>query len=363
MRPLLCWSLGSGLAVKVVDGGYFDWLVWLGDPEPAVPAPGTRIRREWLGALFEDGLRHRVLPSLLRRLRQVAAERGAAGTLETDDADAAGRALAAALEQGNLGCARLVGMAELLRSVQGEILEAFEASKVDAVVLKGTSFADRLYPDPALRPFDDIDLLVGQDALEPARAALAARGLVAVAQTAGRHAGHYAEEKWRHPLLGDSPVELHWNLVNSPKIRRFLSVEHRALAAARDAAGALTPAALLYVAAIHGVTGHGFDRLQQIFDMLQAARGRAGPVDIGELERLAAATGGTLALATGLAIAAQVTGDPAMRALAHAFSPGFRTRGLAWIYGRMPVLTAQNAARSRHAWRRQLCRELLVRLS
>lgn len=342
--------------------GFFDWLLWLGDPQPRGNAPGSKISQASLERLVTEGERHRVLPAMMRNFRRTIADRSATGLIDAESAAEAERLAAAALERGGLAVARLVGMAELLRSVQQDVLEAFATGGVDCLVLKGTSFADRLYADPALRPFDDIDLLVPTEALPAARATLAGCGLAAVPQTSGRYAGRYAEEKWSHPLLGSSPVELHWDLVNSPKIRRFISVDYRRLAAARTATGALEPAALLYVAAIHAVTGHGFDRLQQVFDMLQAARGVAGPLDIGGLDRLAAATGGRLALATALAIAANLTRDPAMTELARV-ATGYKANSLAWIFGRLPALTAQSAQRSRHSWRRQLCRELLLRMS
>jgi hypothetical protein len=341
----------------------FEWLLWLGDPDPREPAPAGRIDAPTLARLLTEGERHRVLPAMTRNLRSLAAERGAGELIARPPGLHAADPLAVGLAQADLRVAYLVGTAELLRAVQDQILAALAAAGVQALVFKGTSFADRLYPDPALRPFDDIDLLVPPEALEPARTVLAGAGLTAVPQRSGKYAGRYAEEKWAHPLLGSSPVELHWNLVNSPKMRRFLSVDYRTLAATGPTPGEIGAAGLLYVAAIHAATGHGFDRLQQVFDMLQAVRGVAGPLDERALTRLAAATGGELALASALAIVANLTRDPAMARLARLTSSGPRTIGLARIFGKLPVLTAQGTGRWRHAWRRQLYRELLVRWS
>ena len=53
----------------------------------------------------------------------------------------------------------------------------------------------------------------------------------------------------------------------------------------------------------------------------------------------------------------------AMTELARRVAAGYKANGLAWIFGRLPALTAQSAERSRHSWRRQLCRELLLRMS
>jgi len=336
------------------------WLLWLGDPAPHGSAPAAPLGGEDLERLAVEGDRHRVSPAIARNIRRVTAERGTAAVLRASDPQAA---LAAMLERLDFGVAHLVGRAELLRAMQQELLERLAATGVSAAVLKGSSFADRLYPDPALRPFDDIDLMLPHEEFPAARAVLTELGYRHVPQTSGRHAGHYAEEKWAHPVLGTSPVELHWDLVNSPKLRRRVSLDFAQLERFGMAEGRPTAGALLYIAAIHAAAGHGFDRLQQIFDMVQAARSAAGLIDRDALERLAAETGGGLALRSALVIAGRLTGDPTMRALAAAVVRDRRTRGLARIFGRSPILTAHNSQRSRHAWRRQLYRELLVRLS
>jgi hypothetical protein len=41
-----------------------------------------------------------------------------------------------------------------------ELTDAFQAARIDAVVLKGPAIAHRAYPDPSWRPFGDLDLLV-----------------------------------------------------------------------------------------------------------------------------------------------------------------------------------------------------------
>jgi len=336
------------------------WLLWLGDPMPRGAPPATPLDGAYLERLAGEGDRHRVSPAIARNIRRVTAERGTAAVLRAGDPEAA---LAAMLNRLDFGVAHLVGRAELLRAMQQELLERLAATGVPAAVLKGSSFADRLYPDPALRPFDDIDLMLPDKDFPAARAVLTELGYRHVPQISGRHAGHYAEEKWAHPVLGTSPVELHWDLVNSPKLRRRVSLDFAQLERFGMAEGRPTAEALLYIAAIHAAAGHGFDRLQQIFDMVQAARGAAGPIDCDALQRLAAETGGGLALRSSLVIAGSLTGDPAMLALAAVVARDRRTRGLARIFGRSPILTAHNSQRSRHAWRRQLYRELLARLS
>jgi hypothetical protein len=50
------------------------------------------------------------------------------------------------------------------------------ATSAPAIVLKGPAVSDRFYPNPALRPFNDLDLLVDRDSLEEAKRALSAIG-------------------------------------------------------------------------------------------------------------------------------------------------------------------------------------------
>lgn len=66
-----------------------------------------------------------------------------------------------------------LGQNEQLRYEQSRILAALEAKHIPAVILKGSSCGE-FYPNSALRCAGDIDLLVGQDGIAPARRALEA---------------------------------------------------------------------------------------------------------------------------------------------------------------------------------------------
>jgi hypothetical protein len=50
------------------------------------------------------------------------------------------------------------------------------AISAPAIVLKGPAISDRLYPDPGLRPYNDLDLIVDRESLPDARRALSAIG-------------------------------------------------------------------------------------------------------------------------------------------------------------------------------------------
>jgi hypothetical protein len=68
-----------------------------------------------------------------------------------------------------------------------EILEAFQKTSIDAVVLKGAALAWTTYPSPALRPMSDVDLLVPAAVASTARESL--RGLGFDAPDAARPFG------------------------------------------------------------------------------------------------------------------------------------------------------------------------------
>ena len=64
----------------------------------------------------------------------------------------------------------------LLRRALEEALAALAGAGVSPVALKGPVLADRIYPDPPLRPAGDLDLLVAEPELEAAAAALLRMG-------------------------------------------------------------------------------------------------------------------------------------------------------------------------------------------
>jgi hypothetical protein len=67
-----------------------------------------------------------------------------------------------------------------------EILPAFAAASIDAVVLKGAALAWSVYPSPALRPMGDLDLLVPRAAARAAQLSLQRLGFEAQAMVQRR---------------------------------------------------------------------------------------------------------------------------------------------------------------------------------
>jgi hypothetical protein len=98
-----------------------------------------------------------------------------------------------------------------LRVALEAALSALLARGVEVCPLKGPVLADRIHPDPALRPAGDLDLLVAEDRLEGALSALEADGYRREegfrAQYERRHAHHVTLLHPERP-----PVELHFRL-------------------------------------------------------------------------------------------------------------------------------------------------------
>ncbi|MFW6108301.1 MAG: nucleotidyltransferase family protein [bacterium] len=327
-------------------GRAFDaWFLAVADPARAAPPPRCPRGLE-PARLCDFADRHGVLPAVTRSLRR------------TEARDAGQRAVLAEAEE---RLRRRVGFALLLRKQLEPVAAAFAEAGLSAVVLKGRAFADRLYAEPFLRPFTDLDFLLPRDALADAAPVLERLGYRRAPEPRGKYPGQYGEQTWRlaDPKMG--AVELHWNLVNSPPLRRRCSVALADLAVEGPAAGGLarpTASSLLLIAAVHAAAGHRFDRLQPLCDVVQAARGAAGPMDEDWLAETAGRTGSAFAVATALRLAGAAFGEPACADLAARVRPGGRD----WLERRLitprTVLHAQAVGAG---LRRQLLRELLKR--
>jgi hypothetical protein len=95
-----------------------------------------------------------------------------------------------------------------LRSGLAELGGAFAAAGVSVIALKGLVLADHLYPHPACRPMEDIDLLVRAEDLETA-----ARAVVSL----GYSDKSFGVEDFRNPDTG-IVVDLHAELLNTTRV-------------------------------------------------------------------------------------------------------------------------------------------------
>ena len=312
------------------------WLVELARPEGArTAAPAAPLRPDERDRVCELAGDHGVLPAVLSNLPTAEA------------APWRERLVAQA------------GMSLAVRAVAGETIAALAEAGVPHIVLKGPEFADRLYDRPELRSFTDLDLLVPRSGVPAAEAVLEGMGYAAEASGGHKHAGGYGERSWTRPDRPGVTVELHWNVVNSPALQRGVSVEFADLQREETpgARGRPSAASLLLIAAVHGATGHGFDRLQILCDVRQAARGVAGAMDEDWLVAAAQRTGGTLSLAVALDLCGRVFREPVGESLARRLGRTLPARLARILLTRATALDAP----LRPSLRRQAFRELLKR--
>ena len=102
------------------------------------------------------------------------------------------------------GARRAAAMAALLRRrTLGTALDALGSAGIEAVVLKGAALAWQVYPDPALRPMQDMDLWLPASPVDPAADALRTAGFRFPGRTFAGRQGPTEEDP-------ESDVVLEW---------------------------------------------------------------------------------------------------------------------------------------------------------
>lgn len=113
-----------------------------------------------------------------------------------------------------------VAVSERRQVALDEIGEALQSQNVEAIPIKGVSYLGWLYPDPALRPMSDIDMLVRPSAHEQAAGVLTSIGYRPCTNMKGsRSRLHHATTFQR----GRHYVDLHRNIVQP--LRTSLDVD------------------------------------------------------------------------------------------------------------------------------------------
>lgn len=170
-----------------------------------------------------------------------------------------------------------------LRLARDRVLEALDAAAIEAISLKGVTLGDRLYGDPALRPTNDVDILVRRRDLARANG---------VIRTLGYRPLPGADSPQRFGALvlatlpfdapnGATRLEVHWELPHHPAYRRGLDVGAVfARARVEQSAGrpvlCLDPADELRYLAVHCTADHGVGRLIWLVDIAELVRAQ-GP--------------------------------------------------------------------------------------
>ena len=332
------------------------WLAAGADPTLRHTLPGGSLPREELAILIEAAAAHGVLPAVGRSLRFLSDEFGSSAICSDPNAARCVSELLREVEQRRVV---LAGQSLLLAHYGRMIAEAFASDALPACVVKGPVFSKRLYPEPSDRNFTDIDVLIDPAAVPAGGAILERLGLVpASVEASGKQAP--VEFKWVVPGNPTVLVEVQTNLIHSRNLGSGISLSYSDLLAA----GAGDPedaTALLLVAAVHGAAGHQFERLQPVVDVLQAARGTAGPVDRERLAHVCAATGATFAVQSALDLAARIFCEPAALELASALPTKLWRKIHGLLISPAMVLRSQARNAGRNSWRRQTFRDFIRR--
>jgi hypothetical protein len=312
------------------------WLLHCADPRGSrLDAPRRMLAPGAARELVTQAEAHGVLPAVLRNFTPLSADPALGGV--------------AAEAQARYRGARAFVL--LLRSEHEGLAAA--AAGLPMAVIKGPVFARMLYPRPELRTFTDIDVLVAPAAAPRLATLLTARGF-ALADEAG--AAVRREWKWVNRENPSLMIEVHTDVVHAPSLRAGLSLTYDDLA--EDAE---TPAGCLLIAIVHGAFSHGFERLQHVVDVCQAARALATAEDERRFETLVERTSARYAAAVSLDLAGRAFAEPRCQQIAQALGPQRRVRMARWLIDRSVLTSTKTRRRVIHSWRRQAFRELLKR--
>lgn len=212
----------------------------------------------------------------------------------------------------------------LLLGEMERILQAFDSAGIQTVALKGAALAGWLYPEAALRPMIDLDLLVRQNNLEESIRII--EGLGYRKQKVTYHVMFYGGPHKRLTL------ELHWQVGSEERHETAAVTEwFWGQAAYQEQRGwVFSPAASLLYLAGHLIYQHGESspRLIWFYDIYLLAKKSSRELDWDELGRQAKALGWNTALYHALAGVQQRFGlelpESFLLALAGSLSPASR---------------------------------------
>lgn len=275
------------------------WLILLSEPEGLkLSMPPRALGRAALSRLLDVAQGHGVLPATVSNL-SAAAARGCAQLVASGGKEDIDSILAA--KKGRLRAGMVLSL--LLRQQGNDVMKALSEKSIPAFILKGAHFADRLYSPPSLRSFTDVDIMTPHDAVADVSAVLEDLGYRRTTGWKMKHAGDYGQEAWEPEGRPGGTVEIHWNLVNSPKMRNNISCSFHDLQL-EDGPGttqpAPSPASLLLIASVHAATSHSYDRLLQLYDIRQICLGKAGWLDTAYLSEMLGRSGCSASVTAGL---------------------------------------------------------------
>lgn len=244
----------------------------------------------WIAGFLREARWHGVVPLVAARLHPPAADPASSAAARCHDVEQRIQQNAAVAPEPIRRAVRDEALVQamrekLLRAQLRRVAAALAQPGIDALLMKGTALAYGLYPDPALRPRADTDIVVAPTARAAAQRALHDLGYRRGHGPAGSCVG-YQVELSRVDTSGETTLDLHWRVSNAQSFAWLFT--HAELAASALPVPALGPQArrlgdahALAVALLHRAGNNRFvaagfgDRLIWLYDihLLAAAIG------------------------------------------------------------------------------------------
>ena len=220
-----------------------------------------------------------------------------------------------------------VALEHLQRLEIARVLDGLASAGVRPLLMKGAALAYSVYPDPVLRPHDDIDLLIRESDRRRTDKALAALGYIALTEGGGwlsfsqAHFGFTDRFGIRHTC------DLHWRIANPLVFRDMVTFDE--FDAAAVAVPRISPYArtfglahALFVSCVHRIAHHlDGEVLVWIYD-IHLLVDAAGADELKRFETLATRAGACAVCARGLDAAAQYFGTRIPPDLSRALAAG-----------------------------------------
>src|SRR5581483_8960170 len=168
----------------------------------------------------------------------------------------------------------------------GDVIAKCAREKIPIVVLKGAALAKTLYPEAALRPFGDLDLMLRREDAPRLRTALLSAGMKENDELArGFNESYLGEMAFFPRAVHGVALDLHWELVSPAYYRRRMSIEWFWQNTETASFGGyptqvLNPTAQLVHLAVHAGLHHQ-DRLRLIwlYDLALLIKRRGAEID------------------------------------------------------------------------------------
>lgn len=193
------------------------------------------------------------------------------------------------------------------------VLRALAAESVEVMPVKGPMIAETVYRNPALRVFDDLDILVPSPRIDAARLVLRELGYGTRAIPEFAEVTHHFHDLqyFRDVAGGELCLELHWDLWSPQRFRSDIDGlwdRSRFATVANVPVRIFTDEDVVLHLAIHRTAAPL--RLRMVCDVAELVRDRGEHLDWDGLVRRAEALGARTALHVILALAADLLGAP-----------------------------------------------------